>query len=49
MIRVPGYISRGTRLDSRRYQIFSEVVGAERGSLSLVRITEKLLGRNSRG
>jgi hypothetical protein len=24
-------------------------VGAERGSLSLVRITEKLLGRNSRG
>jgi hypothetical protein len=29
--------------DSRRYQIFWEVVGLERGPLSLVRITEELL------
>jgi hypothetical protein len=31
--------------DSRRYQIFLEVVGLERGPLSLVRITEELLER----
>jgi hypothetical protein len=31
--------------DSRRYQIFWEVVGLERGSLSLVSTTEELLGR----
>jgi hypothetical protein len=35
--------SRGTGFDSRRYQIFREVVGLERGPLSLVRITEELL------
>jgi hypothetical protein len=35
--------------DSRRYQIFWEVVGLERSPLSLVRITEELLGRNSSG
>jgi hypothetical protein len=33
--------------DSRRYQIFCEVVGLERGPLSLVSTTEELLGRNS--
>jgi hypothetical protein len=41
--RVPGYRSRGLGLDSRRYQIFWEVVGLERLPLSLVSITEKLL------
>jgi hypothetical protein len=33
--------------DSRRYQIFWEVVGLERGPLSLVSTTEELLGRKS--
>jgi hypothetical protein len=36
-------------LDSRRYQIFWEVVGLERGPLSLVSTTEKLLERISNG
>jgi hypothetical protein len=31
--------------DSRRYQSFSDVVGLERGTLSLVGTTEKLFGR----
>jgi hypothetical protein len=47
VVRVPGYISRGTGFDSRRYQIFSEVVGLERDPLSLVRITEELLEEKS--
>jgi hypothetical protein len=34
---------------SRRYQIFWEVVGLERGPLSLVSTTEELLGRKSSG
>jgi hypothetical protein len=34
--------------DSRRYQIFWEVVGLERGPLSLLSTIEKLLGRKSR-
>jgi hypothetical protein len=38
-----GYRSRGPGFDSRRYQIFWEVVGLERGPLSLVRTTEELL------
>jgi hypothetical protein len=42
VVRVPGYRSG---FDSRRYQIFLEVVGLERGPLSLVRITEELLER----
>jgi hypothetical protein len=41
--RDPGYRSRGTRFDSRRYYIFWEVVGLERGPLSLVSIIEELL------
>jgi hypothetical protein len=43
VIRVPGYRSRGPGFDSRRYQIFWEVVGLEWGPLNLVRITEELL------
>jgi hypothetical protein len=35
--------------DSRRYQIFWEVVGLEQGPLRLVSAIEKLLGRNSSG
>jgi hypothetical protein len=45
MVRVPGYRSRALGLDSRRYQIFLEVVGLERGPFSLVRIIEELLER----
>jgi hypothetical protein len=33
--------------DSRRYQIFWEVVGLERGPLSLVSVNEELLGKNN--
>jgi hypothetical protein len=39
VVRVPGYRSKGPGFDSRRYQIFWEVVGLERGPLSLVSIT----------
>jgi hypothetical protein len=35
--------------DSRRYQIFREVLGLERGPLSLVSTTEELLGWKNRG
>jgi hypothetical protein len=49
VVRVPGYGSRGPRFDSRRCQFFWEVVGLERGPLSLVSTTEELLGRNSSG
>jgi hypothetical protein len=38
-----------TGFDSRRYQIFCEVVGLQRGALSLVSTIEQLLGRNSSG
>jgi hypothetical protein len=41
-IQEPGY-------DSRHYQIFWEVVGLERGSLSLVSTIEELLERKSSG
>jgi hypothetical protein len=43
VVRVPGYRSRDPGFDSRRYQIFFEVVALERGPLNLVRITEELL------
>jgi hypothetical protein len=45
VVRVPGYGSKTPGFDSRRYQIFWEVVGLERGPLNLVRITEELLER----
>jgi hypothetical protein len=48
VVRVPGYGSRGPGFDSRRYQIFWQVVGLERGPLSLVSTIEELLGRKSR-
>jgi hypothetical protein len=49
VVRVPGYRFRGPEFDSRRYQIFWEVVGLERGPLSLLRITEELLDWKSSG
>jgi hypothetical protein len=49
VVRVPSYRSRGPGFDSRRYQIFCEIVGLERGPLSLVSTIEELLGRNSSG
>jgi hypothetical protein len=45
VVRVLGYRCRGPGFDSRFYQIFWEVVGLERGPLSLVRIIEELLER----
>jgi hypothetical protein len=38
-----------SEFESRRYQIFWEVVGLEQGPLSLVSTTEELLGRKSSG
>jgi hypothetical protein len=49
VVRVSGYRSRGPGFDFRRYQIFREVEGLERGPLSLVSIIEELLGRKSSG
>jgi hypothetical protein len=49
VVRIPGYRSRGPGLDSWRYQIFWEVVGLERGPLSLVRIIKELLEWKSSG
>jgi hypothetical protein len=43
VVIIPGYRSRGPGFVSRRYQIFWEVLGLERGPLSLVRIIEELL------
>jgi hypothetical protein len=43
VVRVSGYRFRGPGFDSRRYQIFWEVVGLKLGPLSLVRIIEELL------
>jgi hypothetical protein len=49
LVRVPGYRSRDPGFDSQCYQIFWEIVGLERGPLSLVNITEELFGWKSRG
>jgi hypothetical protein len=46
-VRVPCYRSRGPGFDFRLYQIFWEVVGVERGPLSLVRRIVELLEWNS--
>jgi hypothetical protein len=46
VVRVTGYRSIGSGLDSRNYQIFWEVVGLEQGSLRLLSTTEELLGIN---
>jgi hypothetical protein len=43
----PGYRFRGTGFDSRRYQIFWEVVYLRRGPLSLMSATEEILERKS--
>jgi hypothetical protein len=43
--RLCGLVARVPGLDSRRYQVFWEVVGLERGPLNLVRIIEELLER----
>jgi hypothetical protein len=42
VVRVPRYRSRGSGIDSQRYQMFWKIVGLERGPLSLVRITEEI-------
>jgi hypothetical protein len=47
VVRVPDYRFRRPRFDSRRYQIFWEVVALEWGPLSLMSTTEELLGKNS--
>jgi hypothetical protein len=49
VVRVSGYRSRGPGFYSRSYQIFWEVVGLERGPLSLARIIEELLEWKSSG
>jgi hypothetical protein len=47
VFRVLGYRSRGLGFDSRRYQIFWEAWGLERGPLSLISTIEELRGRKS--
>jgi hypothetical protein len=49
VVRVPGYRSSGSGFDSRRYQIFWELVGLEWCSLSLVSTIEEVLGKKSNG
>jgi hypothetical protein len=49
VVRVPNYIFRGSSFDSRYYQIFREVVCLKHGALTLMRIIEHLLWRNSNG
>jgi hypothetical protein len=49
VVRVPDSRSRGPGFDSQRYQIFCEVVGLERGPLSVVNIIEELLEWKSSG
>jgi hypothetical protein len=47
VVRVPGYRSLGPGFDPLRYQIFPEVVGLERGPLSLVKIIVELFEWNN--
>jgi hypothetical protein len=49
VVRVPDYKPRGPGFDPQRYHIFLEIVGLERGSLSLVRRIEELLARKNSG
>jgi hypothetical protein len=49
VIRVPSYRSRDYGFDSRRYEIFWEVVCLEQGPLTLVSITQELLEWKSSG
>jgi hypothetical protein len=49
VVEVLGYRFKGPGFDSRRHQIFWDVVGLERGPLSLVGIIEELLEWKRRG
>jgi hypothetical protein len=49
VVWVPGYRCRDPWFDSRRYQVFWEVVLLERGPLSLLSTVEEVLGRKSSG
>jgi hypothetical protein len=49
VVRVPGFRSRGPGIDSRRYLIYWEVLGLERGPLSLVSTIEELPERKTSG
>jgi hypothetical protein len=44
-----GFLTQMSGFESRRYQIFREVVGLERGPLSLVSTIEELLERKISG
>jgi hypothetical protein len=45
VVRIPDYSYRGPGFNSRRFQIFWQAVGLDRGPLSLLKITEELLER----
>jgi hypothetical protein len=47
VVRFPGYRSGGPGFNSGGYKFFWDVVGLERGPLSLVRISEELFQGNS--
>jgi hypothetical protein len=47
VVRIPGHRSRGSGFDSQHCLIFWEVMGLERGPLSLVSKADELLGRKS--
>jgi hypothetical protein len=49
VVRVSGYKPRGPGLIPRATRYFWEVVGLERGPLSLVSTVEELLGRKNSG
>jgi hypothetical protein len=49
VVRVPGFRFRGPSFDSQLYKIFWEIVGLEQAPLSLVRLTEELLGKSGSG
>jgi hypothetical protein len=49
VVRVPGHRFRDPGFDCRHYQTFWELVGLERGPLSLVSTIEELLRRKCSG